>query len=657
MKRKIALAAAAVPALPGLFLLLLPLDAGLFGLFAKAYTGTFVLLVAFYFTVRALERFLWQVGRRLALSYILIGVIPIPIVILMTLVVAYVVNGFFLGHLYRDAVHSLSSEVRSVAQWQYRVSRGGRVLRSRPSIPVSLAYYSNGRKLGGDPRCPPVWQEWWSKATVETHAPSPVASPFVAFDDGRPTLMAAAGDRRFGVLAVFDGDLELFLSQRAGIWVDLLRSDEENGQDVRSVRVLNQELAVRLPRLDRERPELRRFFYDDREDPSFYDRPSLVWGEISRPFVRLADGEPEAEHVAAALTASPRTLWYHLVSPSAEVDNFAYGVFFFLGVILFDLWVLAAAMALFMVFGLSRAVNQLSAATNEVQRGNFSARIDVRRSDQVGALQRSFNQMAQNLEELVSEATQKELLEKELEIARELQRSLLPSEVLSDDCLEMATYFAPSAAIGGDYYDVFRLRNCAIQDNENGTTDERIAIFVADVSGHGLSAGLRMAMVKSALQLLCEDANDPEQILRRIHRLQKERGFVTATLALLDRETGELVITNAGHSPTYLLRDREVREIVLPSTPLGALRGQFAQESVVLKDGDTVVWLSDGLIEAANADGELLGYEGICRSLEGVEGSATEVRDHLLSALRAHTGGMEPDDDQSVVVLSYRPDS
>jgi serine phosphatase RsbU (regulator of sigma subunit) len=270
--------------------------------------------------------------------------------------------------------------------------------------------------------------------------------------------------------------------------------------------------------------------------------------------------------------------------------------------------------------------------------------------------------MTQELEQLVATAAEKEVLEKELEIARELQRSLLPRELPGGEAVEFSTLFAPSAAIGGDYFDVL------------GLGDGRLAVVIADVSGHGLPSGLRMAMLKAALTILVEAEKDAEGILGRLHEMVRSgddrRVFVTATLALVDLAAGTLEITNAGHPPTYLLRDGRVEEIMLPGSPLGGLGRDYGRRLLALEPDDILVWLSDGLIEAGDAEGQPFGYDGILAALEsaaaerarleaavpGATGSlaAAAVRDHLLAAVEAHTGGRPVEDDRTVVVMRYK---
>src|SRR5262249_51786512 len=161
----------------------------------------------------------------------------------------------------------------------------------------------------------------------------------------------------------------------------------------------------------------------------------------------LASGRRIADSVLVQLNGTPRTLKDHLFNANGEIDAASWGVLVGLALLLANVYSVAALMAMFMIVGLSRAVNRLSTATGAVRRGDFSARIPVRRRDQIGALQRDFNEMSVNLEMLVSASTQKELLEKELALARDLQNSLIPSNLPSDEGIEFATLFEPSAAI------------------------------------------------------------------------------------------------------------------------------------------------------------------------------------------------------------------
>ena len=148
-------------------------------------------------------------------------------------------------------------------------------------------------------------------------------------------------------------------------------------------------------------------------------------------------------------------------------------------------------------------------------------------------------------------------------------------------------------------------------------------------------------MSAAAARPRTEETSEPEEIFRRLDRVVRDgRAFVTATLGLIDLRTGTLRLLNAGHPPTYLIRHGEAREILLPSSPLGGLGRTYGRETVSLERGDLVVWLSDGLIEAADTNGEPFGYDSILRTLQGGphDASAADVRNRLLAAIERHVG-------------------
>jgi serine phosphatase RsbU (regulator of sigma subunit) len=394
-------------------------------------------------------------------------------------------------------------------------------------------------------------------------------------------------------------------------------------------------------------PEAQKFMKRLSRGDRFWDSQRLSWVELSGPLLDPVTGKKLSDYVPAALTGTPRIVTRHLFT-SSSVDTATWGALLILGLLLLNVYAVAVLMAVVMIFSLSRAVNRLSRATDAVRSGDFSVRIPVRRKDQLGDLQRSFNQMAGDLESLVAASTQKELLEKELALARDLQKSLLPSD-LPTDGVQIATLFEPSAAIGGDYFDILRL------------PDGTLAVFIADVSGHGLSAGLRMAMLKAALTVLVAETRDPEEILRRLDGIVRSTGerrsFVTATLALLNLASGRLDIINAGHPPTYLLRGGEVREILLPGSALGGLGKTYGRITLTLEPGDFLVWLSDGLIEETNAAAESFGYDRVADTLSGAAEHVEELRDRLVQAVDRHADGQPPSDDRTLLVLGYGQDA
>lgn len=629
------------------------LDSGVFRTLSKLALACLV-LVAVVWAFRVLwRRFFWRVGRRLAFSYFTVGVLPMAMLALIFLLASYLFGGFLLGHLYRDALGELQGELgvaakARLAELLHGSDRSDRLPES--AGPLAFAEYRKGRKVSGGAEAPLAWPAWLENGS-DPSAPQPT---FVALADGRLSAAAVARAEDRGVLVFFAENLESELRRRTRIWVELLRDDDPRRKTTR-LQIFG--LEIRLGGLDRTPEQSAEYFKlnppAQEGAPRFYEEPSILWLESTGALPLLATGERVSEGVGAALASSPPSLFRAMLKSSAEVDSKAWLALLGVAVLFAEIYLVAAAVAIFMIFGLSRAVNRLSSATEAIARGDFSTRIPVRRKDQLGDLQRSFNSMSEHLEELVQTAAQKEVLDKELALARQVQQDLLPAGIDERPGVEFSTFFEPSAAIGGDYFDILTAGH------------GRVAVVVADVAGHGLAAGLRMALVKSALTLLVEDRVAAPAILARLHRLLRnkagERSFVTASLSLFDPATGAFELTNAGHPPAYVVRAAgEVEEILAPGMPLGAIGaiGGIAappgEAAGHLAPGDALVWLSDGLIECVNAAGEQLGYDRIRQHLAGPPASAETVRNRLLDAVRRHTGGLPADDDRTLVVMVYR---
>lgn len=638
---KILLALAVIAAVALLIQLQIPV---LTTLLEIGLLAVFVLLLLWLFW-RGSRKLLWRVGRRLAFSYFLIGLLPIPMGFLMLWITGYLLNGFFLGHLYRDAVEGLRQELSSAAQAQ--LVTGDRPTGGLPDTEVAV--YRDGTRQGGSALAPIAWPDWLEAERAMSQSEAPrreTVAPYVALPDGRPTFAVTAGSAEDGVLVIYTGDLGRELSERSDVWIDLIRSDAPEQPSLYQVQLGTRRIPIRPLNLTRGGAGRDEFFgLQKEEELPFFDRPRVWWGELAPPLRSLDDGSKVAEYVVASLNGSPSASFRHFFSSSAEVDTAVWAGLIAITGLLTTIYVVAVGMALIIIIALSRAVNRLSSATTSVSEGDFSVRIPVKRQDQIGQLQRDFNQMTEHLEQLVDTAAQKELIDKELSLARDIQERLLPMDLPKAESIEFATLFEPSAAIGGDYFDILRI------------DEDRLAVVIADVSGHGLPTGLRMAMLKAALVILVEESKPPPEILRRLSDLirdsKERRYFVTSTIAVVNFRTGRMELTNAGHPPTYLLRDGEVEEIVLPGPPLGTLGGNYGQRVVQLEAGDIVVWLSDGLIEAADQAMDPFGYDSIVDVLCGPAESPEEVRDRLLAAVERHTAGRPADDDRTLVAMRF----
>ena len=317
-----------------------------------------------------------------------------------------------------------------------------------------------------------------------------------------------------------------------------------------------------------------------------------------------------------------------------------------LGIATLVVFFLASLLAALLVSRIARATRRLSVGFAEVEKGDFAHRAVLKGHDQLAALVASFNHMVERLSASVAARAEKEALERELSVARDLQRRLLPPPGFSFPGVSIAVDFRPAAAIGGDFYDL--------------SGDARtLTVVVADVSGHGLPTGIVMAASKASLSALARTGASGARLMElldgEIHRSTEPRTFVTLAHLVFNLETGAVSFTNAGHPYPYRVRpDGTAAALANPARPLGlALPPGWHTVTAPLLPGDLWVVYSDGLVEAAPAgDGEPWGFARLERCLrEGAGGPAAALRDRILAAQRAHTGTDDIEDDRTLLVL------
>lgn len=318
-----------------------------------------------------------------------------------------------------------------------------------------------------------------------------------------------------------------------------------------------------------------------------------------------------------------------------------------LGIATLVVFFLASLVAGLLVYRIARATRRLSTGFGEIEKGNFGHRALLKGHDQLAALVGSFNHMAERLAASVAARAEKEALERELEVARDLQRRLLPPAGFSFPGVSIAVDFRPAAAIGGDFYDL------------SGDA-KTLTVVVADVSGHGLPTGIVMAASKAALSALAKTGASGTRLMElldvEVVRSTDPRTFVTLAYLAFDFGTATVSFTNAGHPYPYRVRpDGTVEALVNAARPLGvALPPGWQTVTAPLLPGDLWVVYSDGLVEAAKGEegGEPWGFVRLEQCLrEGAGGSAAALRDRILASQRAHTGHDETDDDRTLLVL------
>ena len=239
-------------------------------------------------------------------------------------------------------------------------------------------------------------------------------------------------------------------------------------------------------------------------------------------------------------------------------------------------------------------------------------------------------------------------IEADLEVARQIQHSLLPHLVPRLEKNEPAVRYIPMEAVGGDIYDF-------LQVGEN-----RFGVLVADVSGHGISAALIASMVKTGVASQVRNANQPEEVIAGMNRHlegQIEDHFVTAIYAYIDSDAGHVSIANAGHPPPLLFsrKDQAITEVSTSGIVLGLLPEEtYKTSEVEVDNGDRLVFYSDGVIEAMNKEGELFSTQRLADVIKRNSSLSTEAcADCVLQALIAWTDTniSSQEDDLTIVIV------
>lgn len=238
---------------------------------------------------------------------------------------------------------------------------------------------------------------------------------------------------------------------------------------------------------------------------------------------------------------------------------------------------------------------------------------------------------------LAAAQVENERVRRELELAAEIQRSLLPGEDLATNAIHGAN--VPARTVSGDFFDILPLDN------------RRIAFCLGDVSGKGMNAALLMAKTASLYRCLARDTDSPGELLARLNDEicdTATRGmFVTMAAGLYDARTGLVRLANAGHEPPlYHAADGSFASLPADAPPLGILPGTEFPENDLDLTGGSLYLCSDGLTEAVLADGSQLGQAGLQRMVERFAGKPLRER---IDAIMAEVGQLDLRDDLTIL--------
>ena len=252
--------------------------------------------------------------------------------------------------------------------------------------------------------------------------------------------------------------------------------------------------------------------------------------------------------------------------------------------------------------------------------------------------------VAQLVREQAVEIEARERLEQEMRVATLIQQQFLPRELPQLPDWQVAAYYGPARAVGGDFYDFIPL------------PDGRIGIVVGDVTDKGVPAALIMARTQSVLRGEAPRLLSPAKVLERANEIllpeMPARMFVTCLYMVLEPATGRVEFANAGHNLPYVRTADGVIELRATGMPLGLLAGMdYPEHEAVLAPGESVLLYSDGLVEAHGPAGDMFGFPKL-RGLMDTERPGSELLDHLLDELHGFVGeGWDQEDDITLVAL------
>jgi serine phosphatase RsbU (regulator of sigma subunit) len=238
-------------------------------------------------------------------------------------------------------------------------------------------------------------------------------------------------------------------------------------------------------------------------------------------------------------------------------------------------------------------------------------------------------------------------LERDLEVARQVQRGFLPRQAPELLGYDFFDFYQPARVVGGDYYDYLQL------------PDGRLAVLVADVVGHGIAAALLMAKLSANARFCLATEDQPAQVLTRLNTMLVEDGvedrFVTLVMAVLRPDTHEVVVANAGHMvPLWRRGQQQLAEVGQERVglPLG-VSGAWEYEQCTLKlaNGDVLGMYTDGLNEAMNDQSQLYGRDRLRQQFQAGPGRVAELGSHLIDDVCRFAGDHPQNDDMCLVCV------
>ena len=582
------------------------------------------------------RRLLWRIRTKLLVSYLFIAVVPVVLLLVLFVLAGVLFSGLVASHIVGSELDRTAQELRAIAEG---------ALTDVPADDAAARAAVERRLQAPAGGHPGLVHALWRRGRLVSHsagAPSAVPSwiqpPGYAGlareseEDDTATVRAVVlrGDTALLVQLPIDAALFAPLEQRMGI--HYVTSGGTVRHEGHGIHIHVDEAAKKQVRAE------------EAKSPGI-SFPATPEGR------RWSDGKTDL--LPLLFHFQPYDLLRKLSPGTLNMGDLLVKALAVVAAVFLVMYFVALLLGLLLARSITGNIHELYRGTERLRHGDFANRIPIQSRDQLGDLAESFNLMAASMQGLLMEQAEKQRLEEELRIARQIQMSLLPQGAVSLPGLRISALCLPAAEVGGDYYDLLPL------------SPTRMGVLVADVSGKGTSAALYMAELKGLVLSLSRIYDSPARLLSEANRIlaanMDSRSFITMTYAVVDTAAGTMRYARAGHNPMIHYDAASARTRVLTPAGLGlgidsgARFDEILEEAEVpLHSGDLFLFFTDGLSEAMNGRAELFGERRLRDVVESADGAGRdegELKDLILSEIRAFVGDAAQHDDMTMVIL------
>jgi sigma-B regulation protein RsbU (phosphoserine phosphatase) len=612
------------------------------GLLLTFLAFVLAVVVTFKWLIVLLKKAIWRLRYRLLVAYLFIAVVPILLILVLVWLGAYVITGQLAAYLVATELERQTADLLMPARALAWTAPADRVQYARwitPALWGRFRSFETVIRSGSQ-----VWHSPDDSTLVPPAAGWGDASGLVrrngrlylwahaVHDSTDVTMTAPVTPRTLSQILPGLGEISFRRHEPGAAPVEDLVDDAAAGKA---------SLPPAQNILDRE------IFYATVipvavwESPGKFDQDTL--GLVTR-------------YSAVLQTIFPQKVE---LSPGETAASLASGIFLVVGLFFLIVEAVSILIGVRLTRTITASVHGLYLGTERIRVGDFSHRIEVRGNDQLANLGASFNRMTEDLERLVDVAKEKERLQSEIEIAREVQNQLFPKSLPVSRTLVLAAECRPARLVSGDYYDYMNL-------------ESRLALAIGDVAGKGISAALLMATVQSTMRTQLRaghglaaagvgstGVSTPPSTASMVSRLNQQlyaytppEKFATFYFALYDEATSLMTYTNAGHLPPILIRGGSVTRLDVTGTVVGAFSfAEYTESTIQLESGDLLACFTDGVTEPENEFGEMFGEDRLTDViLKHASCDSEEIIAAVMSSVRDWTGSPELQDDMTLLL-------